>query len=255
MPININSAYRTLNILNTLRANGNGSPAYKILGSAFKVFGEDIYVRKEVIKRLPLLIDQFENILNQMSNTSFSENLYRNYFKNVISAFTTINLDTDWGHFVHNINSELMLALKWCSEVLPDEEEHLDDATVKNWIDKVEKLLFDLTSSDLSIDLRQLLSKHLESLRDALNKYQLVGLREIEDSLLQTLGSLNRQKTRIHEQLQEASDEDREQIYEYENILKEVGNAVDSADKTHSKDIPPLLSNFSLYGTNVLPVN
>lgn len=251
MSKNINAAYRIINVLEELRRNQTGTATYQVLGSVFGISGNDIDTRRDVSKRLPLLADQIEHILNDMVGTQYNEDLYKGYLQTAIHWSISFNLDAGWNSYVNHISNELILALKWCSEVLPDEEEHFDASTIGTWLERVDKLLIDISSSDLSIGLKQLLSKHLQSLRDALNSYQLVGLKTIEDSLLQTVAGLRRQSNQLNAELQEASVEVKNKISEYEELLKEVSNVVDSADKTRSNDMPPLLTNFKLYGTYV----
>lgn len=250
MPKNINAAYRVINIFNSLKGQG-GRETYKVLGSAFKITGADFDVRREVMKRLPLLTDQIELILNNMVCTNYSENLYKNYLNGLIQWSNSFNLDADFTNYHSRIDGEVMLALNWCCEVLPNDEELIDSSIIHNWKERIIELLSELSSAELSSDLRQLLNKYLQLLRDALNNYQLVGLKTIEDSLIQTEAGLRRQSSQLNAELMQSSKKLEEPLMKYQEILQEVGNSLDIADIKRPADSVPL-GGFSFSGIKVI---
>jgi hypothetical protein len=135
--------------------------------------------------------------------------------------------------------------------VLPNDEELLDPSTINTWKEKISDLLNELSSAELSPDLQQLLNKYLQLLRDALNNYQLLGLKTIEESLIQTEAGLRRQSNQLIAALDEPSNQFNAPLLKYQAILQEVGCSLDLADINRPTDLAPL-GTFLFHGIKVI---
>ncbi|MEK6686595.1 MAG: hypothetical protein AABY99_09440 [Pseudomonadota bacterium] len=117
-----NSADRVLNILNKLRSMGAGDSALVVwsrtLGVSEEISKNDPH---ELQRKLGLLRNELDFLETSMSSTSFSELLYQPYIERIRKTVTVTNLDSSWGNFSNSLGADVILCIKYCAEILPNE--------------------------------------------------------------------------------------------------------------------------------------
>jgi len=232
VPNKINAASRVAAFLLQLRGQSSGQATFHVWATVLGVAGDDFTLRREVIKRLPLLSDQIERVQQGMTLLDFSTELFAPYLDSMFRWSNTFNLDSAWNGYAGNITNEWILALRWCSEVMPHEEERIGDEDISFWVSRIEELLASISAAGLPQEIQKVMNTHLQQLRDALRSYQLSGLQSIEQSLLQAEADLRRRANHFSSSIEEASGNTLENLAEIGQVLSEVYAAVTKADIT-----------------------
>jgi hypothetical protein len=191
MAKNINSASRLHDILiQTVDSNKNAT-ALAIWSSVFQI-QDDVDARKALIvsERLRWLHQELDILRSQMNNAPISEGLYSAAFNNIEQAISTLLLSTTWNNGVQYLKPEYLVALNFCSEILPDEESLIDPETLKEIRDMVQELEDMLASSNLPESLVSLIRHHIELINRALDQYPIIGATAFREAARTALGEL-----------------------------------------------------------------
>ena len=191
MPKNINSAYRIREILNKVKSKQDKTPAHEVWAEVFSIEESDQNRKNVSISRcLADLHDEVELVRSEMLNLGFSENLYNSSLIKCNAVFAVQAIMGQWQGLKQQITPEVPVALGFCSEILPNEEELIDEAS----LDELKKMATDLRSclakSTLPPYTKNIIEKHLNKIDDAILKYKVVGAKALNEVMQSAYGEV-----------------------------------------------------------------
>ena len=125
-----------------------------------------------------------------MAKAGFSEGLYANALNAFESAFSPMLLPHTWNSARQHLTAENLLALSFCSEILPDEESEITQSELDEIRGLVSELNQLLADSTLPGRLRALLAHHVELMLQALAEYPIAGAKALREAARTGLGEL-----------------------------------------------------------------
>ncbi len=133
---------------------------------------------------------ELELVRAGMAKADFSEGLYAPALNAVESALSPLLLPATWNQVRSNLSTETLLALGFCSEILPDEESEIPLVELQAIEGLVAELEGLLRNSSLPPRLQAVLRHHVELMRQALAEYPIAGAKALREAARSGLGEL-----------------------------------------------------------------
>ena len=191
MPANINSAYRIREILKNVKSKNDTTPIHEIWAEEFGL--EDLDQNKKnfsVSKYLANLHDEVELVRNEMFKLDYSSKLFSPSLDACNSIFAVHTLMSQWKGIKLKITPEVMVVLGFCSEILPNEEDLLDQDSIDELQKVADDLRVVLNKSKLPQYTISIIEKHLNKIDEALSTYKIVGAKAFEEVLQSAYGEV-----------------------------------------------------------------
>jgi hypothetical protein len=208
MSKHINAASRLHTILVQATGMQTNATALAVWGGVFQI-QEEVDSRKALIvsERLRWLHQELDILRSQMANANISEELYTAAFNCIEHAISTLLLPSTWNNGVQYLKPETLVALQYCSEILPDEESQIDPQTIEEIRSMVQELEGMLSSSDIPESLIRLIRHHIELINRALDQYPFTGAMALREAARTARGELVevRDVVKEHSQTREVS--------------------------------------------------
>lgn len=191
MPKNINSAFRVREILNQGRSKGNNEKVYDVWSQIFKITENDSHKKLfEITRCLNQIHEEVENILSEMKKTDFSEGLYSSHINRVNEVIAVQTIMNNWDSQKSQITGEMILALGFCSEILPNEEILIDEIEFKEILENVAKLEKLLDSNNLPFNLKKIIFRHIQKIKEAISSYHIIGINALTEITNSAIGEI-----------------------------------------------------------------
>jgi hypothetical protein len=220
------------------------NPTYLVFASAFGI-SEEADDRKAiaVLAHLHGFHRELSRLENQLVAANVSSSLYLSAFSRIRHVVSPLTLTGSWQGYMPHLAPEVLLAIQFCNEMLPDEESEISLEELKGIADEVNSLETLLENSQISETLRELIEHHIALIRDALLQYQISGAKVFREAARTALGEIIEKRDEI-----ELAKEDGE-VKGLDKLWKRVNTATDSALKAEklallfekiSNFLPPL---------------
>lgn len=191
MPKNINSAYRLKEILNSIAKTPDKTPVHEVWAGAFSVKETDQHKRNFSISRcLADLHDEVELVRGEMNKLGYSDYLYNSSLNKCNAIFGVSSLMGSWGQMKSQLAPEVLVALGFCSEILPNEEELIDNKNLEELAKMASELRECLKSSDLPSYTKNVIEKHINKIEEAISKYKAVGAKALAEVMQAAYGDV-----------------------------------------------------------------
>ncbi|MFJ7888419.1 hypothetical protein ACIQYL_10045 [Lysinibacillus xylanilyticus] len=192
-----NPAYKLHAILNDAysRCSGVSGGNIKFKTTWSKVFEIDEQDTSALLNSintlLNLVIKTKEFIQN---NAILNDELNNKFIRNIEHSLSELNFEGNMISFKNYINSETLTALNYIAKhmdlIYKFENQNVNEEDVKNLIKEIDELIESITQSSLQEEVKLLLFKNLNTIRESLFTYNINGAEGIKTALEQTIGSL-----------------------------------------------------------------
>ncbi len=191
MPKNINSAYRVRELINEVIGKQAKTPVHEVWAEAFGIEEPDQHKKNFALSRcLADLHDEVESIRLEMEKLGYSENLYSSSLNKCNAVFAVQSLMAAWQAPKQQITPEVTIALGFCSEILPNEEDLIADESLAELKQMASDLRDCLNESSLPAYTQKIIEKHLVKIEEALAKYKAVGSKALEEVMQSAYGEV-----------------------------------------------------------------
>jgi hypothetical protein len=192
MAKNVNAASRLHVILTQAAGMSSNATSLAIWENVFQIQEIPTDARKALIipERLRWLHLQLDILRSQMREANFSENLYSVALNNIELAISTLLLSTTWNNGLQYLKPETLIALEFCSEILPDEESIIDATSLEEIRSLVQELEDSLQTTTLPPSLISIILHHIELIKRALDQYPIIGAKALREVSRTAIGEL-----------------------------------------------------------------
>ena len=125
-----------------------------------------------------------------LADAAFSKGLYESAFSRIENAISPMLFSTTWNQVKQYLTADVLTALAFCSEILPDEESQISTEELTSIRQKVEDLSTALADAETPPRLRQLIRHHVELIERALSEYAVVGAKALREAGRTALGEM-----------------------------------------------------------------
>ncbi len=183
MPKHINSAYRVYEILKVACNITGNQPICSVFADVFGIPTDDARARiLEATRLMGLFYAEVEDAHKRMKATDFSEDLYDNAFQAINSYMAITLIFNPWEGQRHQICNVIHL-LKFCSEVLPNEEQLVDSETLDQLGQLLNELNEKLKSTELPDYVRAFVVQQVAIIEKAIREYKIVGAKAFKSAV------------------------------------------------------------------------
>lgn len=200
--------------------------AWAVWANVFGVKGtNDQQTVELVLPQLHWLHVELQLLEEQVRVLPLSAHLYESAVTRVRQVISPLNLGSGWNGIRGSLTPDVMLALAWCNEMLPDEESAIDPADFLEIQGQVEELDTLLGRSELPERIKKLIAHQLELIRTALAQYPIAGARALREAGRSALGEIIESREDVREQ------PDTEAVGRLAELWKRVNTVADAALK------------------------
>ena len=221
----INSASR----IHALLSEAVRQPDKAIWGVWADVFAvkgvDDTETAELVLERLHWLQIELQLLRAQAAEVALSKHLYEGSLARIRSIISPLNLPAGWQGMRGNLTPDVLLALAFLNEVLPDEESAIPPDELQAILQQVSDLSNALTDSDLPPTLRALVEHHIQLITTALAQYRIAGARALREAGRTALGEIIERKDELK------TEKGSEVVGQLDKVWKRVNSAADAALK------------------------
>lgn len=222
---NINSASRLHTLLEAAASQPNEA-VWRVWANVFDVRGpSDTESAEMVSERLCWLQIELKVLRAQAEKTSFSPHLYESALSSIRSALSPLSLGMPWDSIRKNLTPDVLLALAFLNEVLPDEESSISAEELQEIESLATDLAASLAYSVLPEALRRLIDHHLDLIAKALAQYKIFGARALREAGRTALGEIVELKDSVQASKQS------EELSKLSKLWKHVNTSADAALK------------------------
>lgn len=193
----VNSASR-IHALLTKAVQQPEKAIFRVWADVFGIKGDDeAQTAQLVIVRLHWLHTELQLLEKQVSAAKVSPHLYESAFVRINTILNPLHLPASWQGLRGNLSADVLLALAFCNELLPDEESSIDPKDLDAIADEVAQLSILLVDSTLPDHLKQLIAHHIELIEEALAQYQVFGAKALRAASRSALGEIIESKDMV----------------------------------------------------------
>jgi hypothetical protein len=180
-----------------------------------------------IYSQLQLVREEIESVKRLMTNTGIPSELYIPYLERVSKVVSVTNIAAPWKNYKQHIQPDVVLSLKYCAALLP-EEEALSIEELQKILDKVLELRQEIDNSALSGHVYDFLMGQLEIIEKSIRQYPIKGSESIRRAFTDGFADLASRADDLR------NEEDRAEAEKVAGIwasLKKAGSAVVEADR------------------------
>ena len=227
MPQHRNSASRLYAFIAGLPSHADNAQVLSAWASAFGFSGAGgSKEARAVTNQLSLLANEIDLIRHGMVQANFSEALYSSALSALETALSPIQLSTTWNVVRQHFRPEHLLAIQFCSEILPDEEDEVSDedlSAIRYLLAELDELASG--SNRIPPRLKQLIQSQSTNIRSALASYRVAGAKALRDAVRSSYGELVESKDVI------AEHKDSPEVSKLAEVWRKVNSVADAALK------------------------
>lgn len=191
MPKNINSASRLYSLFERTLGEPDNTQILEVWAKLLGVSESNANRKAALVsERLRWMHRELELVAEQMRESGYSENLYAKAILNIEHAMSAMILPATWNQAKQYLGSDTLLALAFCSEILPDEESQISADELREIQALVDELRSSLSASELPSRLVALIQHHVELIQRALAEYPITGAKALREAARTGLGEL-----------------------------------------------------------------
>lgn len=223
-----NSAHRILAVVQKASSQPDDKSTAEVWAS---LLGLDETTAKSdphpIYAQLQLVREEVDSISRSMSSVEIPADLYGPYLERVSKTVSVTNLSAPWKSYKKHLQPDVVLCLKYCAALLP-EEEPIDHEDLQNILDRVHELRQEIENSSLSGHVYGFLSGQLDIIEKSIKQYPIKGAESIRRAFSEGFADL---ATRADDLRNEDDRDEAEKVAGLWASLKRVGNAVVDADR------------------------
>jgi hypothetical protein len=227
MPKKINSASRLIALLSSIPNHAANTQTLSVWAGVFKISETNSYQCANLVsERLGSMYRELAVIRKQMQVAGFSENLYEPALASLESGFSVTRFNEGWSGIQPWFKPEVMIALNYCSEIIPNEEAEISQDALNGIQAELDELQALLADAQLPESLRTLIQHHIDLIFNALAEYPVSGAKALREALRSGVGEIIESTETIKENHQNPA------VTKLKDVWKNVNEAVDFALRT-----------------------
>lgn len=184
MPKNNNSAFRIYKIMENVAATSNDRRMIDVWAEVLSVKQENTPKRNyEIVRKLGLLHDELQNARRAMQTTDFSVDLYERAFSHSEAVMQVEGLTNQINGYRGYLSPEYFVSLKFCAELLPHEEDAVDNDELSQLLNEVNELAQKIDNGELPQFVKEFVLRQISYIRQAISDYSIVGAKAFKQAL------------------------------------------------------------------------
>jgi len=194
----LNSASRLLRILQQVDSNPDKANTADTWATILGI------VEQHPVKRAVLVTEFMGSIHREIGyatdgllKENFSKDLYERHFNRIEHAISPLILSHAWSQVKQYVTPEVLTALSFCSEILPDEEVAISNEELNEIRTKLNELRAVSNNPELSERISQLIQHHISLIERAIAEYEISGAKAFRDAGRAAMGELIEVKDEI----------------------------------------------------------
>jgi hypothetical protein len=187
----INTAYRVYHVLQEAVSQHTNQATAKVWAHVFGIDEPDETRRNfEISRCLNQLYGEIDVLERLMNETEFTQPLYLPYLNKARSAIVPHGITAAWNSYNTHLSPDTILSLRFCIEILPEEELAID----QNEISEIQELTITLEKlleeSKLPAPLKRIIENHIIKIREALYSYRIIGSKAMSEVVKSAYGEV-----------------------------------------------------------------
>ncbi len=223
-----NSAKRVLNLVLVVHSKPDQPSTASTWAEAFGLDPDESKSDPhEVNQKLSLLRHELDHLERQMAETHFSEKLYKPYIQRVRLTVSPSNISAGWGSYKNNLSPDVILALRYCSEILSSEP-NADFEELERLLSELQTFKDSLDSSSINPATYRFVMSQIGIIEQAIRSYPIAGGEALRKAFTEGFSDLT---SRASELADQEETEVTSRVGQYWQEFKKAGEEFVSADR------------------------
>lgn len=226
MSKNLNSADRIQKILKQAHQHPGTLMVIEAWALIFQI-NEEHQTRRagHVSQLLQAMQRELQMTAQGLAERNYSQDLYEGVFSRIEHVISPMMLPTPWSNVQQQLTADVMISLAFSAEILPHEENEIDQKDLDFIRQQVIDLKQLLSVSEIPQRLRALIAHHIELIENALAEYPIAGAQALREAGRTALGEI----IEVREEVASAKGDPA--VSKLNNVWQSVNSAADIALK------------------------
>lgn len=230
-----NSASRIHAVLSRALQQGDQA-TFAMWANVFDVSAaNDLEKARKVIAHLHWFNVELQLLATQVQQKQLSPHLYDSAFARIEQVTSPLHLQAGWHGTRGNLTPDVLLAIAFCNELLPDEEASIAPDELASIASEVKELAELLKTSSLPDRLKQLISHHIDLILTALAQYQVFGAKALREAGRTALGEIIEAKDTVAPQQASPEMSKLEKLWKHINTVTDIATQAEKAAQLGNK--------------------
>lgn len=228
----MNSAKRLFDLFSAAKANRSQEASFKNWIQVFNLEGEPAEQYEDIgASCMAAVRDELDVLAESLLDQGVPDELFRWGTDELRGIVSPTQFSNGWNHLVDRIGREHLNMLRWADWVLGGDEQEVDAAELAKLIAELDELIAQLEASSLRRFTKDLMLRHLNSVRKSLRTYRARGIEPVNAALNETLGAMSVRTAHVKEDLSQSDPEATGIFSKAANMINKVVKVAENAQK------------------------
>lgn len=204
----MNSAKRLYDLFSEAKNSRSQEPAYLVWIKVFQLQGEPSEQHEDVgASCMTAMREELEILMAELQDRGCPVELFRDSVDALRAVVSPSQFAAGWNHLTDRIGQEHLVMLRWANWVLDGEECEIDREERARLILELDKVIAEFESSTVPTFTKELMMRHLNSVRRSLRIYRARGIEPVHSALHETIGAMSTRTAQVSADLDRADTE------------------------------------------------
>jgi hypothetical protein len=228
----MNSAKRLYDLFSEAKASRSQEASYKLWIQVFKLEGEPTEQYEDVGSScMTAMREELEALVATLQDRGVPDDLFRSGIDTLRGIVSPSQFSAGWNHLVDRVGQEHLVMLRWADWVLDGIECEIKPEERAQLIVDLDNLIAEFESSTIPRFTKDLMLRHLNSVRRSLRVYRARGIDPVHAALHETIGAMSTRTAQVAADLDQAAPEAKSIFSKAAEMINKVVVVAEKAQK------------------------
>ncbi len=151
--------------------------------SAFSINESNSKKNINIVRKIGLLYDELQLVRKAMETTHFSKDLWDRAIVNTETVMQIEGITNQISSYRPHLTPEYFVALKFCAELLPHEEDIIESKDLEQLQEELQLLLVKVKEGSLPLFVKEFIVRQIGYIEQAINDYPILGANAFKEAM------------------------------------------------------------------------
>ncbi|MGJ7915546.1 hypothetical protein ACI48D_08755 [Massilia sp. LXY-6] len=209
----MNSAKRLYDLFYEAKSSRSQEASYKLWIKIFQLDGEPAEQHEDIGSSCMTAIrEELEGVSATLEDRGVPAELFRGGLDALRAIVSPTQFSAGWNHLADRVGQEHLMMLRWADWALDGSECEISQDERTKLIEDLDSLIAEFEASSIPRFTKELMLRHLNSVRKSLRVYRARGIDSVHAALNETIGAMSTRTSQVSADLNHA-DPDAKSIF------------------------------------------
>lgn len=228
----MNSAKRLYELFTIVKNNRTSETSNAVWIKAFELESEPLEQHEDIgMACFAAVREEIELLRSELRDKECPEDLYTNSLAQLKSSVSPSQISIPWNQLVDRIGLDSLMMLNWADWYLGQNEVDLSGEERAKLLESVEQMIAEMSAASLPTFSKQMILRHLDAIRRALQTYKAQGIEPLLKALNETTGAMTTQKSHVTADFEKSDSNGKGVFGKAINLLHKAADFAEKAQK------------------------